>query len=255
MRSGAIARMFQSIHASKRSSGRAVRPITGADPPLPTFPFCLQRTQKTSDAWPESPVVGSRRLASQGVSPTHAQAQASHRSGDGRPTSCRVRRRDDAGVGRAADAAGHPPRRRAGHGDGRRAARYADRPDPDPRRQRADRQRPGRHAPAPAPATPAPAGPAPTPVQPPAPGAGRSQRRPEHSRRRRAPPPLPAAASSRPARPTLRPRSRRPACSPHSRPPARSPRLKLRLMLPRRPRTTRRRRPRTPPTRRSRMPA
>ena len=58
--------MFQSIRASKRSSGRAVRPITGADPRLPTFPFCLQRDQKTSDAPPESPMVGSRRLASPG---------------------------------------------------------------------------------------------------------------------------------------------------------------------------------------------
>ena len=64
MRLGANARMFRSSRASKRSSGRADRPITGADPRLPTFPFCLQKDQKTSDAPPESPMVGSRRLAS-----------------------------------------------------------------------------------------------------------------------------------------------------------------------------------------------
>ena len=161
------------------------------------------------------------------------------------------RRRDDAGLGRAAHPARHPRRRRAGHGDGRRAARHADRPDPDPRRQRADRQRPGHHA-----------------------RAARAGARADASRPSRCrSTPTAARATAPGARDelavVLRPRgSGSQAASPNTSKPTAEPhagqqaqqvttgklaaRLKLRLMLPRRPRTPRRRRPRTRPTRRYR---
>ena len=147
MRLGANARMFRSSRASKKSSGRAGSADHGGRPTATHVPLCLPKSQKTSDAPPECPMLGSRRLASPpGVASSHAQAQAAHRSRDGGPSPGGFRRGDHAGLGRAAHAARHARRRRAGDRDGRRAARHADRPDPDPGRQRADRQRPGHHA-------------------------------------------------------------------------------------------------------------
>ena len=147
MRPGAIARMFQSSHASKRSSGRAVRPITGADRTATHVPLCLQKDPENVRRTARKP---HGRVTPPGVPRASRLRMHKRKLLIGLATAglllAGFRRRDDAGVGRAAHPAGHAPRRRAGHGDGRRAARHADRPDPDPRRQRADRQRPGRHA-------------------------------------------------------------------------------------------------------------